>query len=256
MKELMFWQEAKNLAYTGEVDAKLPARVFPDTDMVHHFHPMAWVKQMKLILGNGMPPWMEYALKKAEEMAGIDEGVEPLFTFAKKSLEFGGNNYRPDDNTNGQWCGAFVSRCLNETGFKVAPNKWDRLRSQAFITLNGQIFKKVDAPVFGCIVVMTNYKKSDGSSKGSGHVTLLYGIDGNNLVCLGGNQGSKLKFSSYKKEGVSYNSKTYEQKFNSFLMPIDYPENYYNYEIPEITVNKANKKFGINLKTLKNESTL
>jgi len=43
MKELMFWQEAKNLAYTGEVDSKLPAREFPNTDMVHYFHPLAWV---------------------------------------------------------------------------------------------------------------------------------------------------------------------------------------------------------------------
>ena len=49
MKELMFWNDAKNLAYTGEVDTKLP-RVFPSTDNVHHFHPIAWVRQMKLIL--------------------------------------------------------------------------------------------------------------------------------------------------------------------------------------------------------------
>jgi len=53
MKELMFWNDAKNLAYTGEVDTKLPLRIFPSTDNVHHFHPMAWVRQMKLILGNG-----------------------------------------------------------------------------------------------------------------------------------------------------------------------------------------------------------
>jgi hypothetical protein len=49
MTELMFWEEAKNLAYTGEIDSKLPARVFPSTDNVHHFHPIAWVRQMKLM---------------------------------------------------------------------------------------------------------------------------------------------------------------------------------------------------------------
>jgi len=42
MKELMFWQEAKNLVYKGVVDAKLPPREFPSTDMVHHFHPLRW----------------------------------------------------------------------------------------------------------------------------------------------------------------------------------------------------------------------
>ncbi len=50
MKELMFWQEAKNLVYTGVVDDKLPAREFPSTDVVHYFHPISWVRQMKLRL--------------------------------------------------------------------------------------------------------------------------------------------------------------------------------------------------------------
>ncbi|MCF6350612.1 MAG: M23 family metallopeptidase [Flavobacteriaceae bacterium] len=53
MKELMFWKEAKGLEYEGEVDTKLPPREFPSTDMVHYFHPLAWIRQMKLILGNG-----------------------------------------------------------------------------------------------------------------------------------------------------------------------------------------------------------
>jgi len=64
MKELMFWNDAKNLAYTGEVDAKLPARVFPDTDNVHHFHPMAWVRQMMLINGTKL----ETVLKEMKEL--------------------------------------------------------------------------------------------------------------------------------------------------------------------------------------------
>ena len=45
----MFWQEAKDLVYTGEVDTKLPARKFPSKDMVHYFHPIAWIKQMLLM---------------------------------------------------------------------------------------------------------------------------------------------------------------------------------------------------------------
>ena len=107
----------------------------------------------------------------------------------------------------------------------------------------------------GCIVVMSNYPKNSDKTPTSGHVTFLYGIDGNNLVCLGGNQKSTLKFSNYKKVGVSYNGGTFEQKFNCFLMPIDYPESLYSSNIPKITADEANKKFGINSKTTKNEST-
>jgi len=48
MTALMFWNDASG-EYTGEVDTKLPARKFPSTDMVHYFHPIAWVRQMKLM---------------------------------------------------------------------------------------------------------------------------------------------------------------------------------------------------------------
>ena len=48
MTALMFWNDASG-EYKGEVDTKLPARKFPSKDMVHYFHPMAWVRQMKLI---------------------------------------------------------------------------------------------------------------------------------------------------------------------------------------------------------------
>ena len=56
MKELMFWEEAKDLAYTGEVDTKLPPREFPSTDMVHYFHPIAFVRQFKL-MEKKYDPW-------------------------------------------------------------------------------------------------------------------------------------------------------------------------------------------------------
>ena len=38
-------------------------------------------------------------------------------------------------------------------------------------------------------------------------------------------------------------------------MPIDYPESLYNRNIPTIIADEANKKYGVNLKTEKNEST-
>jgi len=92
-----------------------------------------------------------------------------------------------------------------------------------------------------------------GEKPTSGHVTFLYGINGDYLICLGGNQGSTLKFSGYNKvTGKDYGSFT--QKINSFLMPIDYPDANYNNNIPTISSSKANKKFAINLETNKNSS--
>jgi len=212
---------------------------------------------MKLILGSGVPPWMEIALEEAKLAGGAHESKEPLYSFAKGCLELGGSTARPDDNNKGQWCGAFVGWCLNESNHKIGTQAWEILSSQRYIELadKGKFYKVIDEPIVGCIVVMTNYKKSDGKSKGSGHITFLYGVDGDNLVCLGGNQGSYLKFSNYKREGVSYNAKKYEQRFNSFLVPIDYPKSDYNTNIPTITSDQANKKYGINLETKKNEST-
>lgn len=143
----------------------------------------------------------------------------------------------------------------------MAEQGWQKLNSQQFIRLaeKGKVYKIIDEPVMGCIVVMSNYKKDTQAPDGSGHIAFLYAVDGNNLVCLGGNQGSRLKFSNYKRSGVNSefkkNGAIYQQKFNCFLMPIDYPQNLYNTNILKMTVNEANKKHNLNLKTAKNEST-
>ncbi len=232
-------------------------RIFPKDSNVYHFHPIAFVEQMKRITAPIMPPWMEIAIEKTVMAAGAHESQEPLYSFAKKCLELGGSTARPDDNENGQWCGAFVGWCLNEVKFKGGTQAWEILNSQHYIDLakKRRFYKIIEEPVVGCIVVMTNYLKSTGKSKGSGHICYLHSVDGNNLVCLGGNQGSYLKFSPFKKVGAHSVSKTTEQRFNCFLMPFDYPESYYNYDVPTITADMSNKKYGINLKTKDNEST-
>ena len=213
------------------------------------------------IWGNVLPPWMKIAFEKFKKAKGVSEGKDPLFSFAKSCLEFGGNNSRPDNNVSGQWCAAFVSWCVNEAKYKVGEKGEQRVRSQQFIRLaeEGKVYKIIDKPVVGCIVVMSNYKKDTQKPDGSGHVTFLYAIDGNNLVCLGGNQGDRLKFSNYKRNGVNFNfsknGSIYQQKFNCFLMPIDYPEALYNYNIPKLTADEANKKHFLNLETEENEQT-
>ena len=214
-----------------------------------------------------IPPWLKIAIEKLKMAKGTHESSKELFPFAKECLLFSGSNHNPDDNVKGQWCAAFVSWCLNAANQKVGKKGGQRLRSQAFIELAKSktegLFKIVDEPILGCIVVMTNYEKETQKPDGSGHITFLYGINGENLVCVGGNQDSRLRFSNYKRSGVSYSFKKkkgetykfYQQKFNCFLMPIDYPESLYNKNIPIITADEANKKYGLNLKTKENEST-
>ena len=245
-----FWKELKD-KLSGQDKTFFKEGVF------WYFEPFAWVTQMMKVF-DIYPPWLRIAIEKLKMAKGVDEGQEPLYSFAKKCLEFGGNKAKPNDNKYGQWCGGFVSWCLNAANQKVAEKGFQKLNSQQFIRLaeKGEVFKIIKEPVLGCIVVMSNYYYDKPNTLPySGHITFLYGIDGDNLVCLGGNQGGRLKFSSYKKEGVSYYGKGYEQRFNCFLMPIDYPESLYDKNIPTITTNEANKKFGLNLKTVKNEST-
>lgn len=199
-----------------------------------------------------MPPWLEIALSRAIMVQGADEAKEPLFTFAKSCLEFSGSSYAPTHDY-GQWCGAFVSWCISTAGYKTGQKGGQMTNSQKILALaeKGIAFKKIEEPVVGCIVVLSNYydsKKAQyeaGEKPESGHVTFLYGISGDWLICLGGNQGNSLKFSGYNKvTGAKYSNFT--QKVNSFLMPIDYPEANYITKIPKTTTSKTNKKFGIN----------
>ncbi len=243
--------------YIGTPKEGAEPRIFPSDSNVYHFHPIAFVEQMKRITAPIIPPWLEIAIEKAVMASGAHESEEPLYSFAKRCLELGDSNAKPDDNDNGQWCGGFVGWCLNEVNLKGGTQAWEILSSQHYVQLAelGKFYRIIEEPVVGCIVVMTNYKKSNGESKGSGHICYLYGIDGNNLVCLGGNQGSYLKFSNFKRTGVSYKGSDYEQKFNCYLMPINYPESSYNRNVPTITAQQANKKININIETKENEST-
>ena len=74
----MFWQGAKDLVYTGEVDTKLPPREFPSTDMVHYFHPIAWVRQMKLLEDKNTI----YVTRKWEHDTGTNKTSTTISSFS------------------------------------------------------------------------------------------------------------------------------------------------------------------------------
>lgn len=87
------------------------------------------------------------------------------------------------------WCSAFVNWCVKTSG-NVGTNM-----------ANAQSFLKwgtvVDEPKEGDIVV---FKR--GSEKWMGHVGFFVRMDGNQVMCLGGNQGNEVNITGYDKARV------------------------------------------------------
>ena len=259
MKELMFWNDAKNLAYTGEVDSKLPARVFPDKDNVHHFHPIAWVKQMKLILGTGIPPWMEIAIAEAIKYKGIKEWVEPLASAVQdKYHTYTGH---PKSTSGTSWCASFVSWCLHQAEFDN-PKSWS---SQSFLNHSSLKETKIQ---YGAIVVFTDcYKNGDiiynDNDDSFGHVTFAVGqLENDKYACLGGNQGNTIKVSDYDCSGNVFaknKKKTKWRKMTGVYIPKSYtknPNDEFTSDDIYKDINEVNKKIiKAEVKTKKYEST-
>ncbi|MCF6298104.1 MAG: TIGR02594 family protein [Flavobacteriaceae bacterium] len=220
---------------------------------------------MKLILGTGVPPWMEVALEEAKLAKGIHEDFKPTITMVKKyhnhcNIFDNPKTLKTVEDEDLSWCASFVNWCLDQTDYKGSKSAG----SQSILWKEGKLFKRIKEPVFGAIVVMTNHRKDNGKKTGFGHVTFLYGVDNNeNLICLGGNQGQTIKFSRYKTEGVSGrltmdigNEKkvALEQKFNGYFLPINYPSNS-NENLEIYNIKKLNNQISKGIVTKENEGT-
>ncbi|WP_298314587.1 TIGR02594 family protein [uncultured Aquimarina sp.] len=218
-----------------------PKRRFPKDSAVYHFHPIAFVEHMKIIAAPTTPPWLDIALAEAKAAKFL-----PEYNHNKPSQTHIGNMVKKYHNHCGyfdktktpkkiedqedSWCSSFVSWCLDQTNYKGAKSAG----SQSVLWQEGKLFKRIEEPEFGCIVLMTNYVKSSGRQTANGHITFLYGKDSNgDLICLGGNQRDRIKYSRYytdkvcstflqyqKKEGKKV---MVEQKFQGFFLPINYP---------------------------------
>ncbi len=204
-------------------------------------------------------PWMEIAIAEAQKAKGVKESETPLKEMVKKYHTYVGH---PKYSHTIAWCASFINWALNKSGY----NNIKSTASQGILWKEGnEKFKKIDKPIYGAIAVFTNYRTSNGKATSFGHVTFLYGKtkDGK-LICLGGNQGNRLKFSTYKDRGItstfylsSVNEKV-NQKFNGFYIPKDYTikESDYLTEKDITTLTEANKKIGLTkFKSSKNEST-
>ncbi len=246
-------------------------RTFPvNNDTVWHFHPIAFVNHMKLITAPTTPPWLEVALAEAKAAKFIEEWDEPTVKMVKKYHNYCNHFDNPAstdyvEDIEDAWCSSFVNWCLGQTDYKGIKSP----ASQSVLWQEGKLFKRIEEPEYGCIVLFTNFVKSDGHQSAKGHITFLYGKDSNgDLICLGGNQGQRIKFSRYfedknkvnstfKQRVKGYGKVLVEQKFQGFFLPKSYPENN-GKELQIVNLKKLNDQLaGKAVKSdTKNESTL
>ena len=166
----------------------------------------------------GRAPWMKIALEEYRKYKGIKETVNPLADRVREYHKIGSSS--PKFGPDKPWCASFVNWVLKQAKVK----NWGTASSQGPITDKQKSMKKIDIPVYGAIIMLTNYQKGTMQSIGQGHVTFLYGEteDGKHYIGLGGNQGDSITLGKFKKTGISYSSKTFDQRFVALYLPSDY----------------------------------
>ena len=86
------------------------------------------------------------------------------------------------------WCSAFVNWCMKQAGIKGT----GLANARSWLEWGDPLPK----PMEGCVVVLRH------GAPPAGHVTFFIREFGDTIVCLGGNQGDQVKYSSYKAEDV------------------------------------------------------
>lgn len=160
-------------------------------------------------------PWMEVALAEAKQWAGKKEDeITKAANYHKLANPKGGMNSLVGNNH--PWCASFVNWCLKKASYEISNSP---ASSQSF--LGDKNFVKIDKPVYGAIVVWTNYVESTGKSDGSGHVGFVYGID----AVLGGNQSDAINFRSLSETKWHDKKKgNILQKIRGFYVPLAYAD--------------------------------
>jgi uncharacterized protein (TIGR02594 family) len=93
------------------------------------------------------------------------------------------------------WCGLTVAFCMSAASIRPVFGEEDTERFLwALAWSEDDGYERLAAPVPGCIVVMER--------SGGGHVTLFERMDGDDLVCRGGNQGDRVCESTYSPDQI------------------------------------------------------
>lgn len=246
------------LTSSDEDEQQIPLSPFPiKQPVVYHFHPIAFVEQMRRVFEN-RAPWMTIVIGEAITYKDINESTEPLSSTIKNSYHtYTGH---PNASSATSWCASFVSWCLGEAGFKN-PKTWS---SQAFIDHSTLI--KVDHK-YGAVAIFTDCDEDgntlyneDGYS--FGHVCFVIGaLNNGKHACIGGNQGDRIKVSQYDCSYNVFPTNTAKTKFRK-LSGLYYPKEYQSSFIDNLNcddnytdINDANNKIlNSNVETVEYES--
>lgn len=127
-------------------------------------------------------PWMEFALREYGIRGISRRGRTVNVTAYLKATGVG----RSNDET--AWCSAFVNWCLLMASFPGT----GKANARSWLDWGGVT---LDFPVYGSVVVLWR-----GSRDGwLGHVGFFVGMQGDNLLLLGGNQGNAVSVRPYSK---------------------------------------------------------
>ncbi|WP_374489276.1 TIGR02594 family protein [Zoogloea sp.] len=182
---------------------------------------------------NKIAPWMEIAVREAKKWAGYYESEAEATIARKKGRKVNGvigTNYHQEVGTGfasleTAWCAAFVNYCLKEAGYEYIKS------ASALAISRSRLFKKIEQPVYGAIVVYQNPKKPT-----NGHVGFVFQkTNDKDYAVLGGNQGNTISLNSH----MGYIQLL---KFNliGYFIPVSYTNNTkpFNESIPIETLRK------------------
>jgi uncharacterized protein (TIGR02594 family) len=130
---------------------------------------------------NSQFPWMEVALREIgiRERRGSRHNPRIVEYFASVTSRIN------DDET--AWCSAFANWVMEEIGIEGS----GRLNARSWVSW-GQTVPN-DSPHYGAITVL--WRGSPRSWKG--HVAFFCGMEGGNMILLGGNQGNAVSLRPY-----------------------------------------------------------
>ena len=132
-----------------------------------------------------MPKWLDVAKGEigVKEVTGIVANHQIVDFLACTSLPVEMVN---SDET--PWCSAFINWCMGQAGIQGT----GLANARSWLDWGDPL----DKPVEGCVVVLRR------GAPPSGHVTFFVREFGDSIVCLGGNQGNQVKYSTYQTEDV------------------------------------------------------
>jgi RHS repeat-associated protein len=160
-------------------------------------------------------PWMNDIGVDIGNTHGVSEDDDPTYSLASAALTYARSE--DTDPTTCPWCAAYGSYTIHNTGFQQprSPSSAQWLTSKTL---------KKTGPYYGAIGIFQDYKDPQLKHRtGSGHITFLYGFTrGGSYIFVGGNQGDRLKFSTYPRTSNYIKSIHGYMHLEGFYFPIDY----------------------------------